>query len=96
MGVLLQTAEVTITAAILLIVKWLFADKLSPRWQYAIWILLACKILLPAHLTGRYLSVTLAAGIEAAKTTVESGLASAYTQQWIPIGQKYIWPAFCK
>ena len=84
---LLQTAEVTITAAILLIVKWLFADKLSPRWQYAIWILLACKILLPAHLTGRYLSVTLAAGIEAAKTTVESGLASAYTQQWIPIGQ---------
>lgn len=84
---LLQTAEVSITAAIILIVKRLFADKLSPRWQYAVWILLACKILLPARLMGRYLSVTLAAGIEAIKMTAESTLSSAYSQQWIPIGQ---------
>lgn len=84
---LLQTAEVTITAAILLIIKWLFADKLSPRWQYTVWILLACKILLPARLMGRYLSVTLAAGIEAIKMSAESTLSSAYSQQWIPIGQ---------
>ena len=84
---LLQTAEVSITAAIILVVKGLFADKLSPRWQYAVWILLACKILLPARLMGRYLSVTLAAGIEAIKMTAESTLSSAYSQQWIPIGQ---------
>lgn len=84
---LLQTMEVSLTAAILLLVKWLFKDKLSPRWQYAVWILLAAKILLPARLIGRYLSVTLAACLEIVKVTAEGGISSAYCDQWVPIGQ---------
>ena len=45
---LLQTLTVSLTAAVLLIVKYLLADKLSPRWQYGIWGLLALRALTPA------------------------------------------------
>ena len=45
---LLQTLTVSITAAVLLLCKRIFADKLSPKWQYGVWILLALRILLPA------------------------------------------------
>ena len=44
---LLQTASVSLAAALLLLLKTIFADKLSPRWQYGIWSLLALRILLP-------------------------------------------------
>ena len=45
---LLQTLTVSITAAVLLLCKRIFADKLSPKWQYGVWVLLAIRILLPA------------------------------------------------
>ena len=45
---LLQTLTVSITAAVLLLCKRIFADKLSPKWQYGVWVLLALRILLPA------------------------------------------------
>ena len=32
-----QTLSVSLAAAVLLAVKWLLRDKLSPRWQYAVW-----------------------------------------------------------
>ena len=48
---LLQTLTVSLTAAVLLIVKYLLADKLSPRWQYGIWGLLALRALIPAGMT---------------------------------------------
>lgn len=83
---LLQTMEVSLTAVLLLLVKRLFADKLSPRWQYGVWILLAAKLLLPARLMGRYFSATLAAALETCKSSAEAGLASAYSDQWIPVG----------
>ena len=34
---LYQTLSVSLAAAVLLAVKWLLRDKLSPRWQYAVW-----------------------------------------------------------
>ena len=40
-GFLLQTMAVSIVAVIILLLKKIFEDKLSPRWQYLVWILLA-------------------------------------------------------
>ena len=45
---LLQTLSVSVAAAVLLLLKYLLQDKLSPRWQYGIWGVLALRILLPA------------------------------------------------
>ncbi len=45
---LYQTLSVSLAAAVLLLVKWLLRDKLSPRWQYAVWGVLALRALIPA------------------------------------------------
>ena len=50
---LLQTATVSLTAGLLLLLKKLFEDKLPPRWQYTIWFLLALRVLLPAATQNR-------------------------------------------
>ena len=73
---LAQTLSVSLTAALLLVVKRLFLDKLSPRWQYGIWGILALRILLPAGLWGRYALVDLRLWLEAAKTAAERNLSS--------------------
>ena len=74
---LLQTITVSIAAAVLLIAKRLFLDKLSPRWQYGVWAILAVRLLLPAGLLGRTLLPGLDVVLEAVKTRVESHLSSA-------------------
>lgn len=74
---LLQTITVSIAAAVLLIAKRLFLDKLSPRWQYGVWAILAVRLLLPAGLLGRTLLPGLDVVLEAVKTVVESHLSSA-------------------
>ncbi len=48
-SVLLQGLTVSATALIILFVKFIFKDKLSPRWQYGIWIILAVRCLIPAE-----------------------------------------------
>ena len=45
---LYQTLTVSIAAAVLLLIKWLLRDKLSPRWQYGVWAVLALRVLWPA------------------------------------------------
>ena len=50
---LLQTLTASVAAAVLLLAKRLFLDKLSPRWQYGVWAILAVRLLLPAGLWGR-------------------------------------------
>ena len=52
---LMQTLTASVAAAVLLIAKRLFLDKLSPRWQYGVWAILALRVLLPAGLLGRFL-----------------------------------------
>ena len=51
---LLQTLTASGAAALLLAVKALFRDKLTPRWQFAAWGPLALLLLLPAGLGGRW------------------------------------------
>lgn len=45
---LLQTLTASGVAVLLLCVKALFRDKLSPRWQFGVWGILALILLLPA------------------------------------------------
>lgn len=51
---LLQTLTASGAAVLLLIVKAMLRDKLSPRWQFAIWGVLGVIMLIPAGCIGRY------------------------------------------
>ena len=93
---LMQTAEVTLTAAVLLLLKRIFQDKLSPRWQYGIWALLALKILIPAGTGGKYISMELAAALEAVKTMAERNLSSACLNWATPVTPEFPVPWISK
>ena len=51
---LLQTLTVSGVAALILVIKELFKDKLSPKWQFSVWIVLGIIMFLPAGMFGRY------------------------------------------
>lgn len=78
---LLQTLTVSLVAAVLLIVKYLLADKLSPRWQYGVWGLLALRALIPAGMT-RQVLLPLPVWVDMWKTAAERVLGSAYASPW--------------
>ena len=50
---LYQTLTLSVTAAVLLVAKRLFLDKLSPRWQYGVWAVLLLRLAVPAGMGGR-------------------------------------------
>ena len=79
---LMQTLTASVAAAMLLIAKRLFLDKLSPRWQYGVWVILALRVLLPAGLLGRSLLPEGRMVLETARLTVEANLSSALTQPY--------------
>ncbi len=81
---LLQTLTVSAAAVLLLAVKGLFADKLSPRWQYGVWCLLALRVLLPVS-TGRDTILPLPVWVEAARAAAEQHLSSAYSAPYAPV-----------
>ena len=81
---LYQTISVSLTAVILLVLKRCFQDKLSPRWQYAAWGILALRVLIPAN-TKRSFLIPLALLVEMAKTAVEGLLSSAYSAPQLPV-----------
>ena len=51
---LLQTLTISGVAALILLIKALFKDKLPPKWQFAVWSVLGLMMLIPAGLFGRY------------------------------------------
>ena len=67
---LLQTLTASGVAALLLAVKALFRDKLSPRWQFGVWGVLALVLLLPAGGGGRYALFNWPLWVESAKTAL--------------------------
>ncbi len=75
---LLQTVSVSLVAGLLLITKSIFRDKLTPRWQYGIWILLVLRILMPVK-AEKLVLLPFGIYLEMLKTYVESSLSSAYT-----------------
>ena len=72
---LLQTLTASGAAALLLVVKAMFQDKLSPRWQFAIWGVLGAVLLIPAGILGRYSLFNWPLFIESLKTS----LTGSYT-----------------
>lgn len=76
---LLQTISVSLVAGLILIVKNIFKDKLTPRWQYGIWILLVLRIFLPVK-ADKFVLLPFGVYLEMLKSYVESFLSSAYTQ----------------
>ena len=81
---LYQTLAVSVAAAVLLIAKRLFLDKLSPRWQYGVWAILALRALVPAGLLGRTLVPGGQVALEAARMAAEGRLSSALTDLYTP------------
>jgi len=51
---LLQTLTVSGVALLILLLKALFKDKLTPKWQFAVWSVLGIVMLIPAGMGGRY------------------------------------------
>lgn len=88
---LYQTLTVSIVAAALLIIKRLLRDKLSPRWQYGVWAVLALRALLPAS-TARGVLPPLALWVETLKSAVELRLGSAYSSAFEPIRLRHVLP----
>lgn len=81
-GFLLQTLTASGAAALLLIVKALFRDKLAPLWQFSMWAILAFVLLLPASLFGRYHVIQWPLLVELLKTV----LSGEYTLTQTVIG----------
>ena len=67
-GFLIQTLTASGAAVLLLVVKAVFRDKLSPRWQFGVWGVLALTLLIPAGWGGRYALVNWPWLVETAKT----------------------------
>ena len=78
-GVLLQTCSVSLVAGLLLGLKRVWKQTLSPRWQSALWGILAVRILFPVTMTGKFLLLPLPFRVETLKTVVEGHLSSSYT-----------------
>ena len=74
-----QTAAATLTALFLLILQRIFLDKLSPRWQYGVWLVLLLRLLVPAGFGGRPTVLDVTFWVETLRTRVELGLNSAYS-----------------
>ncbi|MBQ7322887.1 MAG: hypothetical protein IJW99_12370 [Clostridia bacterium] len=89
---LLQTLSVSLVAALLLVIKRLMEDKLSPRWQYGVWVILALRILIPANAL-RTVLLPLPLWVEIARAYAETGLRSAYTSPYVPISLEHVFPA---
>lgn len=90
-GFLLQTFSVSLVAVLLLLMKRLLEDKLSPRWQYGIWGILALRILLPID-EKRYVPSLLFLYLETLKAIVEQMLDSAYSAAYELISVRFVFP----
>ena len=77
--VLQQTAAASLAALFLLILQRIFLDKLSPRWQYGVWLVLLLRLLVPAGFGGRPTVLDVTFWVETLRTRVELGLHSAYS-----------------
>ncbi|OUQ21232.1 hypothetical protein B5E80_16620 [Flavonifractor sp. An135] len=80
-----QTLAATLAALVLLAVKRILGDKLSPRWQLALWLPLAVRLLLPVGAPRAGGPVDLTYPLTFLRSAVELHLNSAYTDPYAPI-----------
>ena len=84
---LLQTLYVAGVGLLLLAIKTLLKDKLSPRWQFAVWGILGLILLLPAGFWGRYALLNWPMWVEAAKTALTGSYTLTRVTAPIPLPQ---------
>lgn len=92
-GFFLQTLSVSAVALVLLIIKRLFLDKISPNVQYALWLVLALRILLPVR-AGVSILFPVPVWVELLKAKIERHLNSAYSSMHELTGNPYILPVY--
>ena len=90
-GFVLQTGSVTIVAILLLVLKTLLNDKLSPRWQYGIWTILAMRLLIPASVDKAML-IRIPIWLETLKAIVEKEIESQFSEVYKVIHINHIIP----
>ena len=82
-SLLQQTLAASLTAVVLLAVKRLLGDKLSPRWQLGLWLPLAVRILLPVGVSGLGGPVDLRYPLTWLRSAAELRLHSAFTDPYV-------------
>ena len=90
-GFLLQTLTVSLVAGLILCLKWLFQDKLSPRWQYGVWIVLVLRLILPVQID-KAVFFNLPVWVETVKCMVEQNLQSAYSGAFVSLHMNRVFP----
>ena len=94
-GFLLQTIAVAIVAGVILFLKKIFEDKLSPKWQYGVWALFAIRILVPVNISS-YVVPQLALWLEMIKANIEERLSSTFASVYEPIKVNHVIPVITK
>ena len=84
-GVLYQGLLISLTAVVIIILRKIFEDKLSPEWHYYVWSVMALRILIPASVMGYVFFPMIPYIGEFIKTIIEENLVSAYADAWHPI-----------
>lgn len=87
-----QTFTVSCVAALLLALKWLMEDKLSPRWQYGVWSVLALRMILPVPVSG-YVLLPVPYWVEQWKTGIELKIDSVFSEIYAPAEIRHVLPA---
>lgn len=80
-----QTAAASMAALFVLVLQHIFRDKLSPQWQYAVWMVVVLRLILPVGWLGRSAIADLTGLGEALRTWVELGLDSAWSSHLDPL-----------
>ncbi len=88
---LYQTVTVSLVAVLILVLRKIFDGKLSPRFMYFVWGVLALRVLVPASLT-RNTGISLGLTAEYVKSVCERSLSSAYASEFTPITMKAPFP----
>ncbi len=80
--ILLHSFNITVVALVILLLKALFKDVLSARWQKGIWLVLILRIIIPSSSHRSILLPSIGSYVEMLKFTAEKGLSSAYTPEY--------------
>ena len=89
---LIMTLTVSLSSGLIMIIKALLKDKLTPRWQYGIWSLLIIRMLLPVAVSNRYVLAPIPMWVETLKALCENRLTSSYAQAFIPVDNPWFLP----
>ncbi|MBQ9851881.1 MAG: M56 family metallopeptidase [Ruminiclostridium sp.] len=77
-GFILQTLYVSLVGGLLLLVKSILRDKLTPRWQYGVWSVLALRILVPVGVSWKYVLLPLPLWVETIRILAEQTVSALW------------------